>query len=270
MTESSVGACAIDSWELPPHTIAEMMPRRHPYCVCVFVLNEGTRIIRQVRKMRPWSEIIDIIVADGGSTDGALRPSLLEEVKARTLLVKSGSGQLGAQMRMAFAYALRQGYNGVVTIDGNDKDDVTALPLFVQALAGGFDYIQGSRFVHGGVAVNTPLTRLLAIKLIHAPLIRRACGFPYTDTTNGFRAYSGRFLLDDRVRPFRSAFQGYELQYYLAIRAATLGFRVMEVPVTRRYPAKGPIPTKIRGLRGTLLVLDALARACLYRFDPEP
>lgn len=26
---------------------------------------------------------------------------------------------------MAFAYALEQGYTGVIVVDGNDKDDVT-------------------------------------------------------------------------------------------------------------------------------------------------
>ena len=93
------------------------------------------------------------------------------------------------------------------------------------------DHIQGSRYIAGGVAENTPLLRHLAVKFIHAPLISLAARHRYTDTTNGFRAYSRRFLTDRRVRPFRDVLSGYEMHYYLAIRAARLGFRVTELPV---------------------------------------
>jgi hypothetical protein len=173
-------------------------------------------------------------------------------------------------MRMAFDYALREGYEGVVSMDGNNKDDPAAVEAFVDALAEGFDYVQGSRFIEGGVARNTPLLRLLAIRFVHAPLIRRASGFPYTDTTNGFRGYSRRLLTDPRVAPLRDVFSSYELHYYLAIRAARLGLRVEEIPVTREYPQGGPTPTKIRGLGGYRIVLRDLLRACRHRFDPEP
>jgi len=253
---------------VPAHTVTAWAPRRHRYCVAVFVLNEGHRIVSQLRAMQPLTEIIDILVADGGSTDGAVTTPFLVEVGIRTLLVKTGPGRLGAQMRMAFAYAMTDGYEGVVAIDGNGKDDISAIPRFIEALEGGFDHVQGSRFIHGGAAIHTPLARLLAIRLIHAPLIRRSAGFPYTDTTNGFRGYSRRLLLDERVQPFRDVFNGYELHYYLAIRAAELGFKVMEVPVTRRYPPRGPVPTKISAVRGSVTVLRALAAACRHRFDP--
>ena len=57
---------------------------------------------------------------------------------------------------------------------------------------------------------------------------------------------------------------------YLRIRDGdlALGFRVEELPVTRAYPARGAVPTKIRGLRGNLAVLGTLASACLGRVDP--
>jgi len=105
--------------------------------------------------------------------------------------------------------------------------------------------------------------------LLHAPAISLAAGRRYTDTTNGFRAYSRRLLTDPRVQPLRDVFSGYELHYYLAIRAARLGFRVIETPVTRRYPATGKTPTKISPWRGNLLVLRTLAAAVLGRFNPS-
>ena len=58
------------------------------------------------------------------------------------------------------------------------------------------------------------------------------------------------------------------MHYYLAIRAARLGFDVRELPVTRAYPAHGKVPTKIGKFRGNLLVLRTLLDACRNRFDP--
>jgi hypothetical protein len=74
-------------------------------------------------------------------------------------------------------------------------------------------------------------------------------------------------LLDERVAPFRDVFGGYELHYYLAIRAARLGFHICETPATRAYPP-GRTPTKIRGFRGNWLILRTLWRACRHRYDP--
>lgn len=257
-----------ESWEVPEYNMKEFSTKRHRYCVCVFVINEGKNIQDQLRTMAPLANQIDIIIADGRSTDGSLEPNFLAANRVRTLLTKIGPGKLSAQMRMAFAYALGQGYEGIITIDGNNKDDPAAVPLFIKALDEGYDHVQGSRFIPGGKAINTPLMRLIGLKLLHAPLISLSSGFRYTDTTNGFRAYSRRFLLDGRVAPFRNIFVAYELHYYLAIRAARLGFRVLEVPVTRRYPEHGKIPTKISPLKGNLLILKTLFQACLRRFDP--
>lgn len=254
--------------EVPAHRVTTLAPRRHRYCVCVFVLNEGERIRSQLAKMRPLAAQVDLVIADGGSTDGAVAPEVLAPMGVRTLLTKTGPGKLSAQMRMALAWAMEEGYEGVVVIDGNDKDDPSAIPAFVRALEEGYDHVQGSRYVPGGVAVNTPPSRHWGVKLLHAPLISLSAGTRYTDTTNGFRAYSRRLLADPRVAPLRDVFQAYELHYYLAIRAARLGYRVLELPVTRAYPREGRVPTKISPFRGNLRVLRTLFQACLHRYDP--
>jgi dolichol-phosphate mannosyltransferase len=257
-----------ENWQVPEYEMEEYFEKRHRYCVCIFVINEGENIRKQLRIMAQFASQLDIIIADGGSTDGSLEPAFLKSNDVRVLLIKTGPGKLSAQMRMAFAYALSQGYEGVITIDGNNKDDPSALPRFIRALNEGYDHIQGSRFIPGGEAINTPWQRWIGVKLVHAPLISLSSGFHYTDTTNGFRGYSRRLLLDKRVAPFRDIFIAYELHYYLAIRAASLEFKLLEVPVTRRYPASGKTPTKISPLKGNILILNTLFKACLRQFDP--
>lgn len=253
---------------VPAHDTHLFAPKRTRYCLAVFTINEGDRIRRQLAAMTPFTSAIDIVLADGGSTDGSLTPDSLGAFNLRALLVKRDSGKLSAQMRMAIAFALDEGYEGLVVIDGNGKDDLDAIPRFVALLDDGFDHIQGSRYIPGGQGINTPPSRTLGVRFLHAPLISFAAGARYTDTTNGFRAYSRRLLSDPRVQPLRDIFVGYELHYYLAIRAARLGFRITETPVTRRYPASGRTPTKISPIKGNLLILKTLVAAALGRFNP--
>lgn len=257
-----------DVRQVPVHDVVPLAPRRSRYAVCLFVINEADRLHRQLAKMRAVAHGLDVVVADGGSTDDSTDPERLAAAGVRALLVKRGPGRLSAQMRMGLAWCLGEGYDGIVVMDGNDKDDPEALPRFVERLDAGYDHVQGSRYVRGGRAINTPLSRHLAVTFLHAPAVSLAAGRRYTDTTNGFRGYSRRLLEDSRVQPFRDVFTGYELHYYLAIRAARLGLRVAEIPVTRAYPAHGGVPTKIRGIRGNTLILTTLARACLGAFDP--
>lgn len=170
---------------------------------------------------------------------------------------------------MGYAYALRQGYEGIITIDGNGKDNPNSIPLIIKQLDAGYDYLQGSRFVKGGKGVNTPLFRLLAIRLFHAPFLSLVSGFWFTDTTPGFRGYSCRYLLDPRVQPFRDVFNTYELLAYLTVRAPQLGFKTKEVPITRSYPVTGKIPTHISHFRGSLQLLSILFRTALGKLNPE-
>jgi len=259
---------AQEHWEVPDFKGVSYMRKQHPYCVCVFVINEGKKIRAQLEAMKEFSSLVDIIIADGGSTDNSLETSFLKSCNVRTLLTKTGKGKLSAQMRMAFAFVLEEGYEGVVVVDGNHKDDITAIPRFVDELKAGVDHVQGSRFIPGGKAVNTPLSRLIGLKVLHAPLLSLASRRRYTDTTNGFRAYSSKLLADVRLKIFREVFSQYELHYYLAIKAARLGYSVKEIPVTRTYP-HGKVPTKISPVKGNLKVLNQLFKAVLGRYNPR-
>ncbi len=233
------------------------------------VINEGERIIAQMDRIQRLGAEIDVVIADGGSTDGSVAPDRLAAQGVRALLTKEGPGRLSAQLRMAYAWALDQGYEGIVTMDGNGKDGVEAIPAFMAKLDQGYGYVQGSRYLRGGKAVNTPLFRLISSRLIHAPLISLSARHWFTDTTNGFRAYSRDYLLDPRLQPFRDAFRDYSLLFYLSARASRLGYRVCEIPVARVYPDSGKVPTKITGIGGKLRLLAELLRVTTGGFDPQ-
>ncbi|TJZ78759.1 glycosyltransferase family 2 protein [Chitiniphilus eburneus] len=256
-------------WQIPSMEVSFWQGRQRAYCVVIPVINEGKRIKNLLGRMKALqiSEMADIIIVDGGSTDGSLDNAELLQENVCGLIVKKGPGKLSSQLRCAYSFALDQGYMGIITIDGNDKDDPEAIPRFVDALQDGVDFVQASRFLSGGVAENTPKSRDFAIRYIHAPCLRFASGFKWTDTTQGFRAYSRKMLLDTRVAPFRDTFFQYELLAYLSYRAPRLGYHCLELPTVRRYP-KGEVPTKISGIRGNLVVLKTLFCACAGFYNP--
>jgi glycosyltransferase involved in cell wall biosynthesis len=256
-------------WMVPEYVVHKKTERKNAYCLVIPVINEGERIQNQLRTTHELGihEQVDTIIVDGGSTDGSLEADFLEEVGVRHLLEKTATGKLSAQLRCAYSYALQEGYEGIITIDGNNKDDPADIPKFINALDDGIDFAQASRFLKGGVAENTPFSRYIAIRAIHAPLLRVCSGFPWTDTTQGFRAYSAKMLRDNQIQPFRSVFDTYELLAYLSYRVPKVGFRCVELPTTRIYP-KGEVPTKISAFKGNLAVMEILGKACLGHYNP--
>lgn len=220
-------------------------PKVNRYALVIPVINEGELLQNQLDKLRRANFPIDIVISDGGSTDCSLNEDFVETTSVRAVLTKLGTGKLSTQLRIGYAWCLDQEYLGVVTMDGNGKDDVNGVPRFIEMLEEGYDYVQGSRYIPGGISENTPMQRSLAIKLIHAPLISLSSGFSFTDTTNGFRGYSSKLLQNEDLGIFRDIFDRYNLLFYISAQASKLGLTCVEVPVHRRYPSDGKIPTKI-------------------------
>lgn len=240
------------------------------YCVLIPVINEGDRIHKELHRafVAQVGSYADIILCDGGSTDGSTDEEALKKLAVNTLLVKTGPGRQGAQLRMGIWWALQRGYLGIITIDGNNKDSIEDVPRFIEKLKEGYDFIQGSRFIKGGKALRTPLIRLLSVRLLHAPVISLTAGHHFTDTTNAYRGYSVKYLTDQRVQPLRDVFMTYELLAYLSVRASQLGMKVCEVPVSRVYPKTGKTPTKISFIKGNGELLKILFCNIMGKYKP--
>jgi dolichol-phosphate mannosyltransferase len=255
---------------VPAFECCEYAPKNKDYVVLIPIINEGDRILKELYRAykHDVSSHADIVICDGGSTDGCTNDKKLKKLKVNTLIVKKGPGKQGAQLRMGIWWALHRGYKGIITIDGNNKDSIEDVPSFIEKLNEGYDFVQGSRFVPGGRAINTPLIRNISVRLIHAPVISATAGYRFTDTTNAYRAYSARYLLDERVQPLRDIFMTYELLAYLSVRATQIGYRACEIPVTRAYPKKGKTPTKISFFKGNSELLKILFRNMFGAYNP--
>ncbi|CAN2228689.1 WcaA Glycosyltransferases involved in cell wall biogenesis [Candidatus Nanopelagicaceae bacterium] len=254
---------------VPDYIVKSLDQKRNKTALLIPVLNEGTRILLQLKQISQLQLEVDVIVADGGSIDGLEAKIGERDLNVNTFLSKIGSGALSSQIRMGFHYCLSQKYECVITMDGNNKDDPSGVIRIQEALNSGMDFVQGSRFIRGGQAKNTPVLRYLAIRLVHAPLTSLAAKFWYTDTTNGFRGHSIRLLKNPKIEIFREKFNTYELLAYLPIRSRQIGLKVCEVPVTRMYPLGVAAPTKIHGIGAQLRLFFILMRAVLGRYNPQ-
>ncbi len=87
---------------VPAFACHEFRPKQAEVCLCVFVINEDGKLQRQLEKTRPFADLVDVVVADGGSTDGSTDPATLQALSVNTLLVKTGPGKLGAKCAWPF------------------------------------------------------------------------------------------------------------------------------------------------------------------------
>ena len=111
---------------VPAFECRQWQERTKEYCVLIPIINEGERIKKELQRDKQYhvSEVADIIICDGDSSDGCTQEALLRSLDVNTLLVKKGPGKQGAQLRMGFWWALERGYKGIITIDGNNKREI--------------------------------------------------------------------------------------------------------------------------------------------------
>ena len=210
--------------------------KNNDYCLGICVLNEGIKIINQIKKIKKLEfSNLDLIICDGKSNDNSLDINFLKHNNVKTLLIKETSyGHLSVQIQILIKHVLEENYKGLILVDGNDKDSFSQIPFFIKAIQNGFDYIHGSRYFKGGKDINTPILRRFLSKYIH-PLFFYNNHFKFTDTSNGYRAVSRKFILENKKKILRNCFDYYNLQFFLSRIATKKKYKIKEIGVVRKY-----------------------------------
>ena len=175
-----------------------------------------------------------VLVVDDGSPDGTGRVvDGLAGADARIRVLHRRAKQgLGRAYLDGFRFALGAGARVVVQMDADWSHDPEALPSLIgPVIEGAADLVLGSRYTSGGGVVDWGLGRRL-ISRGGSVFARLVLGLEPHDLTGGFKAWRAATL---RTIPFDGVHAGgYVFQIEMTFRAARLGSRIREVPITFR------------------------------------
>jgi dolichol-phosphate mannosyltransferase len=211
------------------------------------VFNEAAKIGEVVSRM-PREIVDEVLAVDDGSTDDSAEVARSSGAQVISMGTTLG---VGAALRTGYEYAVKNGYDVTVTVAGNNKDAPEEIPLRA-------DFVQGSRFLKRvGSFGEMPAYRQIATRL-HPLLFSLVARRWVTESTNGFRAVRKCVLADRRIDLSQDWLREYELEPYLYLRTIRLGYRTVEVPVTKIYPPKHLGQTKMKPIAGWWSILRPL------------
>lgn len=175
-----------------------------------------------------------ILIVDDGSPDGTaqLVKNLQKKYTDRLFLIeRSGKLGLGTAYIRGFKWGLQQStYEFFFEMDcdfSHNPNDL--LRLYEACTEKNADVAVGSRYVKGGKLENWPFDRIF-LSYGASLYVRMITWMPVKDPTAGFVVYRRKVLatLDlDKIR-----FVGYAFQIEMKFASRSLGFKIVEVPIT--------------------------------------
>ncbi|MFN8599202.1 MAG: polyprenol monophosphomannose synthase [Candidatus Binatia bacterium] len=171
----------------------------------------------------------DYMIVDDNSPDGT--GQLADELSAKEprikVLHRPGKMGLGSAYRQAFGRALADGYDAVISMDGDWSHDPQYLPDLVAGAANA-DLVIGSRYLNGISVVNWDLSRLIMSQVANT-YARVVTGMPFRDCTSGFQCLTSRALAAIGLESIRT--DGYSFLVELKYRVVHAGLHGVEVPI---------------------------------------
>lgn len=171
----------------------------------------------------------DVLVVDDGSSDGtAERLAARDDISVVTHPQNQG---YGAALTTAFAYAIKHGYDYLVTIDCDGQHEPQRIRQFVTAChVSGADIISGSRYLKSFDADTPPPEERRKINHEVTKSLNDKLDFELTDTFCGFKAYS-----TEALKKLNITETGYAMPLELWVQAACHKLTVQEIAVPLIY-----------------------------------
>lgn len=221
--------------------------------------NEAGAIGRVVDEIRVTDPTIDVVVVDDASTDETSRVAADRGAIVLTLPFNVG---IGGAVQTGLRYALEEGYEVAVRLDGDGQHDAGEIPKLLAPLERDeADIVVGSRFVDGSGTYRPPFARRLGIR-VFARMVSLLGGQRVTDTTSGFLA-----LDRTGIELFAAEYPHDYPEVEATLVALRSGLRLAQVQVEMRERETGASSiTFVRSLYYIVKVMLALLVASLRRY----
>ncbi len=194
--------------------------------IAIPIFNE-TDVCGIVQKVKKFSG--NVLVVDDGSTYG-LRKDLIGVENIQVIIHPKNLGY-GKTLIDAFTFAINNGFDYLVTIDGDGQHEPEEIPQFLNEIPFcDYDILSGSRYLlPTQTGDKFPQERYQINKEITA-MVNRVTGFNLSDAFCGFKAYKV-----EKLKRLRLTESGYGMPLQLWIQAWKSGLRVREIPVKLIY-----------------------------------
>ena len=212
--------------------------------VLIPAYNEGQiigSVVREARKIIPM-----VIVIDDGSADNTAEQAT--GAGADVIRLRENQGKAGAVM-IGCSYAKKHGIETIILLDGDGQHDPREIPVVAApVMTGVADMVIGSRFMGGKNQI--PRYRMAGQQILNG-VTRLASQIAITDSQSGFRVLGKRALEN-----LNFTSKGYNLESDMITHFASIGMRMVEVPITVRYDV--PNKHKMNPLRHGVGIISHL------------
>jgi glycosyltransferase involved in cell wall biosynthesis len=197
----------------------------HRWLTALPVFNEVRHVNRVLDEVSQYSP--EILVIDDGSTDGT--SGMLAARGDVQVVTHPENRGYGAALHSSFEYAIRHGYDFLVTIDCDGQHEPQRIPDFIRACLNA-DIVSGSRYLRRFPGDSQPPPQRLWINQQVTAELNRRLGLRLTDAFCGFKAYRVAGLAKLNL-----AETGYAMPLEVWVQAAHAGLRIIERPVPLIY-----------------------------------
>jgi len=254
--------------EYDPAMAAPSTPNAMPRLLIVIVARNAettlTSVLDRIPRDFVRAESMHVLVVDDASPDGTFEAGL-DWAAGWTacpvsVLQNPRPRGYGGNLKLAFEYAVENGYDAVALLHGDGKYAPERLPAIVEPIASGrADVVIGSRFLEttGPAEGGMPWIRRLANRVL-TPIQARLLGHRFSDLHSGYRAYSVAAL---REIPFSLNSDDLHFDTEVLIQLTRGDFRFEEVPIPTYYG------DEISTRRGVAYVANSLGATIASTLD---
>ena len=168
----------------------------------------------------------EVVIVDGFSTDKTLAKA--RSVRPDVVVVQQRGSGKGSAMRTGFETAT---CDYIVVLDADCSMDPAEIDYYVDALAQGYDFVKGSRFLRGGGSHDLTSIRKWGNSALTRS-VNMMWGVPFSDLCYGYVAFKREVL--DELAPTAT---GFEIETEMCVHAVKANLRIAEVP-TVELPRK--------------------------------